>query len=233
MKPWQRQQWCIPTVGAKFVADMEAVLTTYAKPYDPKRPKVCLDEKIVYLLSSPRPAIPGQTTKVTKVDYEYQREGSANLFVIIEPQAGYRHVIVRERRTAKDYAEVIRWLVEEGYPQAEEIEVVQDNLNTHLPAALYQTFPPAQARSLLNKLRFTYTPKHGSWLNMAEIEIGIFERVCLSRRIANQAQLTQEVAALEAERNAVHATINWQFDCEMARVKLHRLYPKLGAEADS
>lgn len=207
---------------------MEAVLTTYAKPYDPSRPKVCLDEKIVYLLRSKRPTIAMQAGEAEKVDYEYERAGSANLFVLLEPQAGYRHVIVRERRTAQDYAEVIRWLVEEGYPEAEEIEVVQDNLNTHLPAALYQTFPPHRARSLLNKLRFTYTPKHGSWLNMAEIEIGVFERVCLARRIESQAELVEEVAALEAERNANRATINWQFDCDLARVKLHRLYPKLG-----
>jgi hypothetical protein len=228
LKPWLRQQWCIPKVGADFVAAMENVLTTYAKPYNPRRPKVCLDEKVVYLLSTPRGVLATRPASCEKLDYEYQREGSVNLFVIVEPQAGYRHVVVRERRKALDYAEVIRWLVEEGYPEAQEIEIVQDNLNTHGPGALYQAFAPAEARRLLDKVRFTYTPKHGSWLNMAEIEISVFERECLSRRLSSRAEVEQEVAALEAERNAAHATINWQFTCEQARVKLHRLYPKLG-----
>jgi len=134
---------------------------------------------------------------------------------------------VREQRTAKDYAQVIRWLVDEGYPQAEEIEIVQDNLNPHGPGALYQVFEPAEARRILDKVRFTYRPEHGSWLNMAEIEISVFERTCLSRRIATGAELEHQVAALEAERNAAQASINWQFTCEDARVKLDRLYPKL------
>jgi hypothetical protein len=209
---------------------MEDVLTTYAKPYDPTHPKVCLDEKIVYLISSRRDNLPMKPGAAEKQDFEYQREGSANLFVIIEPQRGWRHVLVRTQRTAKDYAEVIRWLVDEAYPDAVQIEVVQDNLNTHCPAALYQTFPPQEARRLLNKLKFTYTPKHGSWLNMAELEISVFERTCLDRRIGSREILEREVAALEAERNKAKATINWQFTCEMARVTLQRLYPKLSQE---
>src|SRR5215210_1528081 len=160
-------------------------------------------------------------------DYEYKRNGSRNLFVLIEPQAGYRHVAVTERRTAQDYAHFIKWLVDEAYPQAQVIRVVQDNLNTHKPASLYATFEPAEARRLVRKLEFHYTPKHGSWLNMAEIEISVFERQCLNRRIGEEALLKKEVAALEAERNAEHATINWQFSCEKARSKLHRLYPDL------
>ena len=206
---------------------MENVLTSYAKPYDPARPSVCLDEKVVYLLSTPRGEIAPVPGHPLKQDYEYKREGTANLFVMVEPKAGYRHVMLRERRTAQDYAEVIRWLVEEGYPQALEIEIIQDNLNTHTPAALYATFEPATARRILDKVRFTYTPNHGSWLNMAEIEIGVIERMCLARRLSSRAELAQQVAALEAERNQAKATINWQFTCKQARVTLQRLYPKL------
>lgn len=206
---------------------MEEVLELYAQPYNPRRPQVCLDEKVVYLLSTPRGKLALQPGNPTKEDYEYQREGSCNLFVLVEPLAGKRHVMVRSRRTQQDYAQVLKWLVDEGYPQAEEIEIVQDNLNTHGPAALYQTFEPEEARRILRKVRFHYTPKHGSWLNMAEIEISVFERQCLARRIDSQTALEREVAALEAERNAAAAKINWQFTCQKARETLQRLYPKL------
>lgn len=233
LKPWRRQQWCIPSVSAPFVAAMEEILELNTTPYNPKRPKVCLDEKVVYLLQSLRPNWAMRPGSCAKEDCEYERSGSCNLFVVVEPQAGWRHILVREQRTGSDYAQVLRWLVDEAYPDAEEIELIQDNLNTHGPASLYRTFAPAEARRILRKIRFRYTPKHGSWLNMAEIEIGIFERQCLDRRIGSQAELEREVAALEAQRNAAHATINWQFSCEQARAKLRHLYPKLEAEAQA
>jgi hypothetical protein len=235
LKPWQKRQWCIPKVGAEFVAAMEDVLTVYARPYDRRYPQVCLDEKIKYLLDSPSPNLPmrgaidDKPGSCEKEDYEYERRGSANLFVMVEPKAGYRHVMVTERRTSKDYAYALKWLVDEGYPDCEKIILVDDNLNTHSPASLYKVFAPAEARRILDKFEFHHTPKHGSWLNMAEIEIGIFERQCLARRMGSQIFLEQEVAALEAERNRAEAKINWQFTCEMARSKLHRLYPKLEA----
>lgn len=206
---------------------MEAVLELYARPYNPRRPQVCLDEKVVYLLSTPRGELPMREGSCEKFDYEYQREGTCNLFVMVEPLRGYRRVMVRQRRTAQDYAHFLKAIVDEDYGDVEMIEVVQDNLNTHGPAALYQTFPPEEARRIARKLHFTYTPKHGTWLNMAEIEISIFERTCLARRFSSRAELEAEVAALEAERNAAQAKINWQFTCEQARTKLHRLYPKL------
>lgn len=206
---------------------MEDVLTEYGRAYDPKRPRVCLDEKVKYLLSSPTASLPAKAGQSQKEDYEYQREGTCNLFVMVEPKAGRRHVIVTEQRTAREYAHAVRWLVDVGYPTAEKIILIDDNLNTHCGASLYKTFPPAEARRILDKIEYHHTPKHDSWLNMAEIEISVFERQCLRRRIASKAQLEQEVAALEAERNAAKAKINWQFSCEQARVKLHRLYPKL------
>jgi len=212
---------------------VEDVLTIYAQSYDPRYPVVCLNEKIKYLLASPSPNLPPKAAVgekpgcLEKEDYEYVRQGSANLFVMVEPKARKRHVLVRERRTSRDYALALKWLVDEGYPECEKIILVDDNLNTHCPASLYKTFEPKEARRILAKFEFHHTPKHGSWLNMAEIEISVFERTCLSRRIATRAELEHQVAALEAERNAAQATINWQFTCEDARVKLDRLYPKL------
>ncbi len=227
MKPWQRHQWCLPKVDAAFVAAMEDVLELYEEPLDPSRPVVCLDEKSKELHEEVRPVLPAQKGKPQRVDYEYKRNGTANLFVLVEPKAGFRHLKVTQRRTAVDYAYFIKWLVDEAYPRAEIIRVVQDNLNTHKPASLYEAFEPAEARRLLRKLEFHYTPKHASWLNMAEIEISVFERQCLNRRLGDEQTLIKEVAALEVERNARQATINWQFNCEKARTKLQRLYPDL------
>lgn len=227
MKPWQRQHWCLPKVDAAFVAAMEDVLELYEEPLDPARPIVCLDEKSKELHQEVRAALPVQKGKAQREDYEYIRNGTANLFVLVEPKAGFRHVAVTQRRTAIDYAKFIKWLVDEAYPNSEIIRVVQDNLNTHKPASLYEVFEPAEARRLLRKLEFHYTPKHASWLNMAEIEISVFERQCLNRRLGDEPTLIKEVAALEAERNESRATINWQFNCEKARTKLHRLYPDL------
>lgn len=206
---------------------MEDVLEVYEEPYDEARPVVCLDEKSKELHEEVRPKLPVAPGKAARQDYEYKRNGTANLFVMIEPLTGYRHVQVTQRRTSVDYARFIKWLVDEAYPKAQVIRVVQDNLNTHKPASLYQTFEPIEARRLLRKLEFHYTPKHASWLNMAEIEISVFERQCLNQRMGDEQTLTRQVAALEVERNAKGAKINWQFNCEKARFKLHRLYPDL------
>jgi hypothetical protein len=225
LKPWRHRQWCIPEVSGEFVAAMEDVLALYAMPYDPRYPTVCLDEKPVVLHADVRPPLPAAPGLVECRDYEYERHGTANLFVLAEPLAGWRHISVTEHRTKHDYAEVLRYLVDERYPDAECIYVVQDNLNTHTAGALYETFPPKQARHILASLEFHHTPKHGSWLNQAEIEISIFERGCLSRPVPDVQTLEQRVAALEAERNERHATIDWQFTTKQARVKLKKLYP--------
>jgi DDE superfamily endonuclease len=211
---------------------MEDVLALYALPYDARYPTVCLDEKPVVLHADVRPSLPPAPGHVESRDYEYERHGTANRFVLVEPQAGWRHVTVTEHRTKRDYAEVLRYLVEERYPNAECICVVQDNLNTHTAGALYETFPPPQARRILARLEFHPTPKHGSWLNQAEIEISIVERGCLSRPVGDMATLEQRVSALEAERNARQATIDWQFTSRQARVKLKRLYPVVQSHQD-
>jgi hypothetical protein len=206
---------------------MEDVLTVYEQPYDEAYPQVCLDEKLVTLHGDVVDPLPVQPGYPQRVDYEYKRVGTANLFVMVERGSGYRHVEVSERRTAADYARQLQWLADVRYPQAQKIRLVQDNLNTHRLANLYLVFPPAEARRLAERFEVHYTPTHASWLNMAEIEIGIFERGCLRRRVSSLDILRQRVAALEAERNAAHATINWRFTTGDARVRLARLYPKL------
>jgi hypothetical protein len=204
---------------------MEDVLDLYAEPYNPKRPKVNFDESSTQLIGETRAPLPAQPGQAARFDYEYKRHGTCNLFLFCEPQAGWRHVAVTEQRTMPDFAHQMKWLVDERYPEAEVIRVVLDNLNTHKPASLYETFPPAEAHRLRQKLEFHYTPKHGSGLNMAEIELSVFARRCLQRRSATAATLKRELAAVEATRNAAQATINWQFTTTDARVKLHRLYP--------
>ena len=206
---------------------MEEVLELYELAYDPTQPVVCLDEKSQQLIANTRPSLPVQSGQASREDHEYQRNGTLNLFVMVEPKGGYRHVMVRERRTDQDYAQCLKWLVDEGYPEAKYIEVVQDNLNTHKAASLYETFAPEEARRILRKLHFHFTPKHASWLNMAEIEIGVFEQSCLKQRLADKATLVRQVSALEAERNAHQATIKWQFTNVLAREKLQRLYPSI------
>lgn len=210
---------------------MEDVLALYAMPYDARYPTVCLDEKPVVLHADVRPGLPLAPGHVECRDYEYKRHGTANLFVMVEPLAGWRHVAVTAQRTKQDYAEVLRYLVEERYPDAECICIVQDNLNIHTAGALYETFPPLQARRIFSRLEFHYTPKHGSWLNQAEVEISIFERGCLSRPVGDSATLAQRVSALETERNARRATIDWQFTPRQARVKLKQLYPLVPTRA--
>jgi hypothetical protein len=222
---WLKQQWKIPQVSAAFVAAMEDVLAVYAEPYDPTRPKVNFDETNRQLLADVQPPLPAAPGQPQRYDAEYQRGGTRNLFIHVEPQAGWRHVAVTERRTKHDCAQQMRWLVDERYPDALRIRVVLDQLNTHSPASLYEAFPPAEARRLVEKLEFHYTPKHGSWLNMAEIELSVLQRPCLDRRIPDEATLIREVAAWEAQRNQEQATIAWRFSITDAREKLKRLYP--------
>jgi hypothetical protein len=228
IKPWLREQWCIPPESdAAFVCAMEDVLDVYHRPYDATRPVVALDEASQQLVGEtvePIPAAPGQPERF---DYEYVRNGTANLFMVSEPLLGWRAVQVTERRTAKDYAEVLRWLAEDVHPDAAVIVLVQDNLNTHTRASLYEAFPPDQARRLAERFEVPYTPKHGSWLNVAEIELSVLARQCLDRRIASAEELRREVGAWEAERNERAAEVRWRFTTAEARIKLHRLYPSL------
>jgi hypothetical protein len=212
-------------VSAEFVAAMEDVLDLYKEPYDPKRPKGNFDAASKPLIAEtriPLPAVPGQAARY---DYEYARNGTRNLFVFTEAQAGWRHIAVTAQRTMQDFAYHMQWLVDVRYPEAEVIRVILDNRNTHKPAALYETFAPAEARRILKQLEFHSTPKHGSGLNMAEIELSILQRQCLGRRIPDAATLVREIHAYEAARNAAKATIVWRFTTTDAREKLHRLYP--------
>ena len=212
---------------------MEDVLEVYTRPYDPRFPHVCLDESSKQLLAEVQPPLPTQPATPEhrgtprREDHEYAREGTANLFLACEPVRGWRHLAVTARRTAVDWAHFIRDLLDEHYPAAERIVLVLDNLNTHGPASLYEAFAPAEARRLLARLEIHYTPKHGSWLDMAEIELSVLARECLDRRIATTEELVREVAAWEAERNAAAVTINWRFTTADARIKLKHLYPTL------
>jgi DDE superfamily endonuclease len=217
--------WCIPKAGAEFVACMEDVLDLYELPYDPNVPLVCFDETPKQLISEKRLPLPPRPGQIERYDYEYQRNGVRNLFMFFEPLASRRHVPIRPRRTKQDFAQVMKWLVDEIYPQAERILVVLDNLNTHKRASFYETFSPEEANRLCKKLEFHYTPKHGSWLNMAEIELSVFGRSCLSKRIPDDQALNTNVRALVEERNGKKASVNWQFRTENARIKLKHLYP--------
>lgn len=206
---------------------MEDVLDVYQRPYNAKRPVVCLDEKSKELHSTPRGGLPIQPSRPPRQDYEYARQGVCNLFLTIEPLCGQRRVRVTDRRTADDFAEQLRLLVDEDYPEAEVIVLVTDNLNTHTPACLYQRFAPAEARRIARKLEWHYTPEHGSWLNIAECELSVLARQCLDRRIPDQQTLVAEVAAWQDKRNAAQVTIDWHFTAADARIKLKRLYPVL------
>ena len=212
-------------MSSDFVAHMEDVLDLYSEPYDPRRPVVCFDETSTQLLADVRPPLAAEPGRPRREDYEYRREGTRNLFLFIEPLAGWRHVAVTEQRTKVDFAHQMRWLAEEAYPEADVIRVVLDNLNTHSKASLYEAFPAAEARRIARKLEFHYTPKHGSWLNMAEIEFSVFSRSCLGQRLPDEESLCREIHALELERNRAQARITWRFGILEARTKLHRLYP--------
>jgi hypothetical protein len=228
LKPWQHKQWVIPPhANAEFVCAMEDVLEVYTRPYDPQRPQVCIDETSRQLVTETRAPLPASPGQPERIDYEYERHGTANLFMAFEPLAGQRRVKVTERRTAVDFAHLLQEVVDVQYPQADKIVLVMDNLNTHKLASLYEAFVPAEARRLMERLEIHYTPKHGSWLNMAETELSVLATQCLDRRIPNSTTLTQEVAAWERQRNAAQCRVNWRFTTPDARIKLKRLYPSI------
>jgi len=216
-----------PDANAAFVAAMEDILEVYQRPYDRQRPLVCLDESSKQLIAETRAPIAAKPGQPGRHDYEYRRNGTANLFMMFAPLEGWRHVKVTDRHTAVDYAQVLKELSDTHFPGSAKIVLVQDNLNTHKPASLYEAFPPAEARRLVERFEWHYTPKHGSWLDMAESELSVLSSQCLDRRIPDQRVLKDEVAAWEADRNSKHAKANWQFTTADARVKLRRLYPAL------
>jgi hypothetical protein len=226
LKPWLKQEWCIPPEqSAEFVCHMEDILQVYHRPLDPKRPLVCMDELPYQMISETRIPLPLQPGQTQCYDYEYKREGVANIFMVFAPLLGQRWTRVTKRRTRKDWAYLVRDIVDRLFPDAERVSLVMDQLNTHVGGALYATFPPAEARRILNKLEIHYTPKHGSWLNMAEIELSVLSRQCLDRRIGTQQLLEHEVAAWNQARNTSGTTVDWQFTTADARTKLKRLYP--------
>ena len=223
LKPWRQKMWCIPRVDGEFVARMEDVLDLCAEAPDPKRPVVCFDESPTRLIGEVRQRIPPEPGQVERFDYEYRRAGTVNLFVLVDAHRPWREVTVTRQRTALDFARCMRELVD--HPRAERVRVVPDNLSTHTPGALYEAFPAEEAHRLLRRLEFHFTPKHASWLNMAEIEIGVLKGQCLNRRIADRERLEREIAAWQRGRNAAEAKIEWMFTTEAARTKLGRFYP--------
>lgn len=212
-------------MSAAVVWQMEDVLTLYAAPPDPRHPVVCFDELPYQLLDASRPSVPRQPGVPAKDDYEYIRRGTCKLFGCYAPHLGERHIRVTDRRTARDFAEALRVLVDEWFPDAETIRLVLDQLNTHTGAALYEAFAPAEARRIVARIEWHRTPKHGSWLNQMEVEWSVLTRQCIGRRIGDTEALTREVATWETARNAAHATIDWRFTNEQARTQLERLYP--------
>jgi hypothetical protein len=204
---------------------MEDVLEVYHRPYDEKRPLVCLDEASKQLIGETRLPLPPEPGQPERFDYEYVRNGVANLFMLFEPLLGWRAVQVTQRRTAVDFAHVIRWLLDEVHPDAEKVVLVMDNLNTHKLASLYEAFPPEEARRLVERLEVHHTPKHGSWLNIAEVELSVLAGQCLDRRLGSEEELQEEVGAWEVERNERQVGVNWRFTTADARIKLRRLYP--------
>ena len=231
LKPWREKMWCIPQVDGTYVARMEDVLDLYAEAPDPQHPVVCFDESPTQLIGEVRQPVPAAPGQIARYDCEYRRNGTVNLFVFLDAHHPWRKVKVTEQRTCRDFAECMRDLVDLHYPRAEKIRVVLDNLSTHTPGALYETFTASEAHRLLGRLEFHYTPKHASWLNMVEIEIGVLRGQCLDRRIDNAEQLTQEIAAWEQQRNAAGARINWMFTTNRARAKLARAYPQPAKES--
>src|SRR5215471_3073307 len=226
--PWRKDMWCIPQVDGEFVARMEDVLDLYAEEPDPKRLVVCFDESPTQLIGKVRQPIKAKSGQLERYDCEYKRNGTANLFIFLDVHRPWRKVKVTDSRTAIDFAACMRELVDVHFPKAQRIRVVLDNLST--PSALYQAFPPAEARRLLHRLEFHYVPKHASWLNMVEIEIGVLRSQCLDRRIDSKKRLVSEIAAWERQRNASRARIKWMFTTEKARAKMGRTYPKLSSK---
>ena len=231
LKPWRKDMWCIPQVDAEYVARMEDVLDLYAEPPDPNRPVVCFDESPTQLIGEVRTPIPAKPGQLERYDCEYRRNGTANLFVFVDVHRPWRKVKVTESRAAVDFAGCMRELVDIHFPQAERVRVVLDNLSTHSPGALYQAFPAEEARRVLRRLEFHYVPRHASWLNMVEIEIGVLAAQCLDRRIDSIEQLIAETTAWEQQRNAAGARIKWMFTTKKARAKMGGAYPK--AQANS
>jgi transposase len=230
LKPWLKEEWCIsPKANAEFVYHMEDVLDVYTQPADDSRPLVCFDESPEQLVSETRQPLPIKPGQPQRYDYEYRREGVANVFMFFAPLQNWRHVKITARRTKADWAECMRDLVDIHFPNANRIIVVQDQLNTHSPAALYEVFAPDEAKRILDRLEFHSTPKHGSWLNMAEIELSVLNRQCLNRYIPDKATLVHETTAWTVRRNSHDATVNWRFTTADARIKLKRLYPSIDA----
>ena len=226
LKPWRKDMWCIPQVDGEYVARMEDVLDLYAEPPDPNRPVVCFDESPVQLIGETRQPIPAMSGQLERYDCEYKRNGTANLFIVLDVHRSWRGVKVTDSRAAVDFAACMRELSDVHFPKAERIRVILDNLSTHSAGALYKAFPAGEARRMLRRLEFHYTPKHASWLNMVEIEIGVLRSQCLDRRIATKASLIAEVAAWERHRNASGARIQWMFTTYKARAKMGRAYPQ-------
>lgn len=227
MKPHLRKCWVIPPAqNAEFVANMEDILEVYRLPYDPKIPTVCMDEQPVQLIGETRKIIPAEPGKPEREDYEYERNGTAEIFMFAEPLSGKRYVSVRERRTGKDWAHEVGDILTNRYPGADYIRLVCDNLNTHKTASFYEVLPPEEARKLIKRLEIHHTPKHGSWLNIAEIELSVLTRQCLDRRIPDIETMRNETGKWEQVRNSQQKSVDWQFTAEDARIKLRRLYPK-------
>ena len=226
MKPWKREQWVIPPEqNGEFVAQMEQVLDVYKRPYDPRHPVVCMDESPRQLIRETRLPLPVQVGAAARHDYEYERCGVCNVFMAVEPLVGKRTVRITQRKTRPDWACFLAEIAQ-NYDGAQKIVLVMDNLNTHSPESFYEALAPEAAKALWNRFAFVYTPKHGSWLNMAEIELNVLIGQCLDRRIDNIGEMQAEVAAWEKRRNNMNATINWQFTTSDARIKLKHLYPK-------
>ena len=214
-----------PGASGELVARMEDVLEVYHRPFDERRPLVCVDEVPVQLVGETRTPVPPAPGRAERFDYEYVRNGTANLFMASEPLVGWRHAEVTGRRTARDFAELLRWLVEELHPDARKVVLVTDNLSTHAPGCLYEAFPPARARRIAGRLEWHYTPKHGSWLNVAEVELSVLSRQCLNRRIETRGEMGREVQAWQDERNDREVEVQWRFTTADARIKLRKLYP--------
>lgn len=227
LKPWQKKMWCLPKIDAAFVAQMEDVLDLYAEPPDPKRPVICFDESPTQLIAETRTPEAAEPGKPARYDYEYKRNGTANLFVYFDRHRCWRHVEVTDRRANADFAHCMHDLVDFHYPDADRIRVVLDNLSIHSAAALYETFQAPEARRILRKLEFHHTPKHASWLNMVEIEIGVMNEQCLDRRIPDRSTLVDELDAWERRRNDESGTVNWLFTVDKARDKMGRCYPQV------
>jgi transposase len=225
LKPWQKKMWCIANIDGEYIARMENLLDLYAEPHDPKRPVVCFDESPIQLIGEVRVPITPKPGKRYRYDSEYRRNGTANLFVMVDANRSWRKVEVTDRRANQDFALCMRELADVDYPDADKIRVVMDNLSTHTASAIYQTFPAAEARRILRRLEFHYTPKHASWLNMVEIEIGVMRRQCLDRRIDSRARLETEVRAWERRRTQSGARIHWMFSTDQARAKMAKSYP--------